>query len=97
MILPAFVYFNHSIHIAKGVGCETCHGRVDRMPLMHQYASLEMRWCLECHRNPEKFVRPKEEVFTMGYRPKEDQIVMGRRLVQQYHIQKLDTCFTCHR
>ena len=50
--LPDFVYFNHSIHVAKGVGCETCHGRVDQMPLMYQHASLQMEWCLECHRNP---------------------------------------------
>ncbi|MBI3653480.1 MAG: cytochrome c3 family protein [Acidobacteria bacterium] len=67
--LPDFVYFNHSIHVAKGVGCSTCHGRVDRMPLMWQSASLQMEWCLECHRNPEKFIRPKSEVFTMEWPP----------------------------
>src|SRR2546421_4575114 len=55
--LPDFVYFNHSIHINKGVGCETCHGRVDQMALMRQHASLQMEWCLDCHRNPEKYVR----------------------------------------
>ena len=65
--LPDFVYFNHSIHINKGVGCNTCHGPVDRMPLMYQYASLQMEWCLDCHRAPEKFLRPRNEVFNMRY------------------------------
>ena len=95
--LPDFVYFNHSIHVKKGVGCETCHGRVDKMPLMYQNASLEMRWCLDCHRNPEKFVRPREFITKMGYEPAEPQEVIGKRLVQEYHIQKLETCWTCHR
>ncbi len=95
--LPDFVYFNHSIHVNKGVGCETCHGRVDQMPLMLQKNSLEMRWCLDCHRNPEQYVRPRDAVFKMGYVPPEDQLVMGRRLVKENHIQKLDTCYTCHR
>jgi hypothetical protein len=67
--LPDFAYFDHSIHVAKGVGCSTCHGRVDRMPLMWQNASLQMEWCLECHRNPEKFIRPKSEIFNMDWPP----------------------------
>ena len=95
--LPDFVYFNHSIHVAKGVGCATCHGRVDRMPLMLQENSLQMRWCLECHRNPERFVRPRGEVFTMGYRPPVPQSVLGPRLVNDYGIQTKTTCSTCHR
>ena len=70
--LPDFVYFNHSIHVKKGMGCETCHGRIDQMPLTKQQNSLQMEWCLNCHRNPQDFVRPREEVFTMGYRPPED-------------------------
>jgi hypothetical protein len=95
--LPDFAYFDHSIHVNKGVGCETCHGRVDKMPLMSQESSLQMEWCLECHRHPEKYVRPKEEVFTMGYQPPEDQIEMGKKLVQEYNIQSLTSCSTCHR
>jgi hypothetical protein len=95
--LPDYVYFNHSIHVKKGVGCETCHGRVDKMPLMYQNASLEMRWCLECHRNPEKFVRPRQFVTKMGYEPAEPQEVLGPKLVREYNIQKLETCWTCHR
>jgi hypothetical protein len=95
--LPDFAYFDHSIHVNKGVGCETCHGRVDKMPLMWQESSLQMEWCLECHRHPEKYVRPRSEVFTMGYKPPEDQIEMGTRLVREYKIQSLTSCSTCHR
>src|SRR3954465_3931618 len=65
--LPDYAYFNHSIHVAKGVGCSPCHGRIDEMPLVYQASSLQMEWCLQCHRNPEKFVRPKEEVFNMKW------------------------------
>ena len=60
--LPDFVYFNHSIHVKKGMGCETCHGRVDEMPLMLQQNSLQMEWCLNCHRAPENYVRPRSEI-----------------------------------
>src|SRR5246500_5560720 len=67
--LPDFVYFDHSIHINKGVGCNTCHGPVDRMPLMYNYASLQMEWCLDCHRAPEKNLRPRDQVFNMRYEP----------------------------
>ena len=67
--LPDFAYFNHSIHVNKGVGCSTCHGQVDRMPLVWQHASLQMEWCLECHRHPEKYVRPRDQVFNMAYEP----------------------------
>lgn len=95
--LPDFVYFNHSIHVKKGVGCETCHGRVDQMPLMYQQNSLQMEWCIGCHRAPEQFVRPREEVFTMGYRPPVAQEVLGPQLVREYAIQSLTSCSTCHR
>jgi hypothetical protein len=95
--LPDFVYFNHSVHVKKGVGCETCHGRVDEMPLMLQENSLQMEWCLNCHRAPEQFVRPRSEIFTMGYRPQVPQEELGPQLVKQYGIQSLTTCSTCHR
>lgn len=97
--LPDFVYFNHSIHVSKGIGCETCHGRVDQMPLMWKEKSLQMQWCLDCHRKPEKFIRPQNEVFTMGYEPSQPQSVMGPQLVDQYHIptQRLEDCYVCHR
>ena len=95
--LPDFVYFNHSIHIKKGMGCETCHGRVDKMPLMKQQNSLQMEWCLNCHRNPAQFVRPRSEVFTMGYVPAVDQRELGPQLVAEYKIQSLTNCSVCHR
>jgi hypothetical protein len=98
--LPDFVYFNHSIHVNKGVGCETCHGRVDKMPLMAQHASLQMDWCLNCHRNTEKYIRPREFVTTMGYQPAGDQEEIGRRLQKEYNIQSvrlLTSCSTSHR
>lgn len=98
--LPDFVYFNHSIHVAKGVGCETCHGRVDRMPFLYQANSLQMDWCLNCHRHPEQYVRPREFVTQMGYQPAGDQEQIGRKLVREYKIQDVRTltsCSTCHR
>jgi hypothetical protein len=112
-MLPDFVYFDHSIHINKGVGCESCHGRVDRMPLMHAYGSMQMEWCLDCHRAPEKFLRPRSEVFNMAYQqPAPDapvavdgkmftsQLVLGTYLRQKYHLRSvydITSCYTCHR
>ena len=95
--LPGFVYFDHSIHVHKGVGCTTCHGRVDQMPLMWRENSLYMEWCLECHRNPERFVRPREQVFNMDWQPSADQIALGQKLVQQYKIESVTSCSVCHR
>jgi hypothetical protein len=95
--LADFVYFNHSIHVNKGIGCETCHGRVDQMPLTWQENSLLMQWCLDCHRQPELYVRPREAVFQMGWKPPADQLAVGRRLVKEYKIRSLTDCYTCHR
>ena len=104
--LPQFVYFDHSIHVKKGVGCVSCHGRVDQMPLTWQAESLLMNWCLECHRQPERFVRPRDQVFSMTWRPADerdesgrpyDQLTLGRKLVKEYRIQSLTSCSTCHR
>ena len=98
--LPDFVYFNHGIHVNKGVGCETCHGRVDKMPLTWQYPTLQMSWCLDCHRDPAKNLRPREYITTMGYQPAGNQEEIGRRLMSEYHIQDartLTSCDTCHR
>jgi hypothetical protein len=98
--LADFVYFNHSIHVNKGVGCVTCHGRVDRMPLMWQEHSLLMEWCIECHRQPEQFLRPREDVFRMDWQPPSDQLALGRQLIKEYRIRSpavLTSCDTCHR
>jgi hypothetical protein len=96
--LPDFVYFNHSIHVAKGVGCVTCHGRVDRMPLTWRARPLSMQWCLDCHRAPQKHLRPRQRVFDMQWQPK-DQLALGTRLMQRYHIDaaRLTDCSVCHR
>ena len=95
--LADFVYFNHSIHVKKGIGCVTCHGRVDQMPLTWRVNTLYMEWCLECHRNPERFVRPREQVFSMTWEPPKDQLALGKKLVADYKIQRLESCSVCHR
>jgi len=100
--LPDFVYFNHQIHVKQGVGCATCHGQVDKMPLMYQAQPLLMEWCLSCHRAPEQFLRPRDQVFNMSYvpDPEEGQIAIGTRLKQEYNVasaQHLTSCSTCHR
>jgi len=97
--VPDFVYFNHSIHVQKGVGCSTCHGRVDQMPLTWKEHSLYMRWCLDCHEAPEKFVRPREQVFNMSWQPASEQLERGRKLVAEYniHTEQLRDCSICHR
>src|SRR5262249_23090086 len=95
--LPDFVFFNHSIHVNKGVGCSTCHGRVDQMALTYQVNSLFMEWCLECHRNPAKYVRPRARVFDMTYEYPANQAELGARLMAEYKIQSLTDCVTCHR
>ncbi len=96
--LPDFVYFNHSIHVNKGIGCSTCHGRVDQMPLMWKVNTLYMQWCVNCHRDPARYVRPRSEVFNPTYEtPAPNQDEMGPRLVAEYNIQSLTDCVTCHR
>lgn len=94
--LPDFVFFNHSIHVAKGMGCVTCHGRVDKMPLLRQAVSLQMEWCLDCHRAPQDYVRPRSEIYNMEWEA-EDQAALGARLVEEYDIQSLLSCSVCHR
>jgi hypothetical protein len=97
--LADFTYFDHSIHVNKGVGCDTCHGRVDQMPLTKKEVPLHMEWCLECHRAPERFIRPREEVFNPTWQPPPNRMEMGRQLVQEYDIatEILTDCSICHR
>jgi len=112
-VLPDFVFFNHSIHVTKGVGCNTCHGPVDTMPLMYQAESLQMEWCLGCHRAPEEHLRPRDQVFNMRYRPPDrsnpvvfdgrsytDQAALGAALIEKYNVRSvmdITSCSTCHR
>jgi hypothetical protein len=95
--LPDYVYFNHSAHVNKGVGCTTCHGQVDKMAYVWQEKSLLMEWCLECHRQPEKYLRPKGEVYSVAWKPPADQLELGRKLAAEYKVKTQVTCSTCHR
>lgn len=94
--LPDFVYFDHGIHVQKGIGCVSCHGRVDRMNQLWQAASLQMEWCLECHRHPARHVRPRDRVFDLAWTAP-DQATLGPRLVAEYDIRSRVDCSTCHR
>lgn len=111
--LPEFVYFDHSIHISKGVGCTTCHGPIGEMPLTWRAHTLYMRWCIDCHKHPEQYVRPRGQVFSATYQPPSglapvsfvgveyhDQLKLGRKLVEEYQIKSerlITDCYTCHR
>ena len=98
--LPDFVYFNHSIHINKGVGCSSCHGPVNQMPLVFQASTLLMQWCLDCHRNPEQVLRPKDQIFNMDWKAPENEAELGARLRVEYKIRttaELTSCSVCHR
>jgi hypothetical protein len=98
--LPDYVYFNHSIHINKGVGCSACHGQVNQMPLVFQANSLLMQWCLDCHRNPEQILRPKDQIFNMDWKTPQNQAELGAKLKIEYRIRttaELTSCSVCHR
>ncbi len=96
--MPGYVYFDHAAHTRHGVGCETCHGRVDRMARVAQAAPLTMGWCLDCHQSPESLLRPIAQVTTMGWTPPAGE---GRRLraelARSYGVQARTACVTCHR
>jgi hypothetical protein len=96
-LLPDFVYFDHAIHVTKGVGCESCHGRVDLMAKVYAAAPVNMGWCLDCHRHPERHLRPPESVTVQGYEPAEPQEVLGPRLVKEQRVSPPVHCTGCHR
>lgn len=95
---PDFVFFNHSVHVDHGIGCVTCHGQVDQMPLTWKSHTLYMIWCLNCHRHPERYIRPRNEVFNLHWKAK-DQLALGKKLVAEYHVDtsQLTDCSMCHR
>ena len=99
--LPEYAYFNHAVHVKKGVGCASCHGRVDKMPLIWKDQPLTMEWCLSCHREPEKHLRPADKIFDMAWSAGSDakQLALGRALVEKNHVpvHRLTDCSTCHR
>ncbi|HJP31755.1 MAG TPA: cytochrome c3 family protein [Candidatus Latescibacteria bacterium] len=96
--LPDFVYFRHNIHVAKGIGCTTCHGAIDQLPLMMKSETLNMEWCLSCHRDPAQFIRPRDRVFDVNWEAPEDQEALGRQLVEEYDVRvsQLSDCSVCH-
>ncbi|QAT87840.1 putative cytochrome c [Corallococcus coralloides] len=98
--LPDYVYFNHSIHVGKGVGCATCHGRVDQMGAIEQSAPLTMSWCLDCHRNPGPNLRPPEFITSMTWAPpteKAEASALAEKLTKEYDVHSRTSCSTCHR
>ncbi|HXW53376.1 MAG TPA: cytochrome c3 family protein [Myxococcota bacterium] len=97
--IPKYVYFDHSIHVQKGIGCSSCHGEIDRMPLTEKDRTFYMRDCLSCHREPEKFLRPRDKIFNAEYKIPGNQLIIGKELLHNYNIHKehLMDCYTCHR
>ncbi|HEU5397179.1 MAG TPA: cytochrome c3 family protein [Verrucomicrobiae bacterium] len=95
---PDFVFFDHSVHVNHGIGCVTCHGQLDQMPLTWKSHTLYMKWCLQCHREPEKYLRPRSEVYNLDWTPT-NQVALGRELVKKYdvHTEQLTDCSMCHR
>lgn len=94
--LPDYAYFDHSRHVNSGVSCVSCHGRVDEMKVVRQVKPLSMRWCLECHRNPEKYVRPLDKVTDLAWKA-DNQLELGKKLVAERHLSPREDCSTCHR
>lgn len=98
--LPDYVYFNHSIHVNKGIGCVTCHGRVDQMPLIAKANTLQMSWCMDCHWHPEENLRPRSEITNMTWMPPTDpveKLALAKQLAEEYDVQSKVDCSVCHR
>ena len=95
--LPDYVYFDHSIHVHKGIACETCHGPVDEMPLTWRQSSLHMKWCMDCHKHPVPFIRPRDKVFAMGWKAPDDMKELQRWLAKEYDVKSVKDCVACHR
>lgn len=96
--LPDYVYFNHSAHVTRGIGCSSCHGRIDKMEIVQQDQKLSMGWCLDCHRAPEQHIRPKDQITNMEWKlPQTEQVSLGRKLLEEYHINPSVHCSVCHR
>ena len=95
--LPDYVYFNHSAHVTRGVGCVTCHARIDQMEEVYQAQPLSMGWCLDCHRSPDLNLRPPTEVTNMTWKAPGDPAAYGKTLREQNHIAPPTDCSTCHR
>lgn len=95
--LPDYAYFHHGAHVARGVSCVECHGRIDTMEQVQQVSTLSMGWCLDCHRSPAPRLRPQEFITRLDWAPKEERLAVGRRVQQENSIQPSTDCSTCHR
>jgi hypothetical protein len=97
--LPDYVYFRHDIHIAKGVGCETCHGRIDQMALTYRAKPFTMEFCLDCHRDPAPNLRPRDHITDMAWKPAADARAEGKAIAAREGIRigELTHCYVCHR
>jgi hypothetical protein len=95
--LPDYAYFDHSAHVNKGVACVACHGQVDQMPIIVQAKSLQMSWCMDCHRNPAPNIRPRDQVTNMNWQPPADFDQVRQHLIEEYHVESKTSCSTCHR
>jgi ferredoxin len=95
--LPDYAYFDHSAHLNKGVACVTCHGQVDQMPVLYQARSLQMSWCMDCHRDPARNIRPRDQVTNMNWQPPANFDAIRQQLIRDYHVESKTSCSTCHR
>lgn len=95
--IPDYAFFNHSAHVKRGVGCSTCHGRIDKMIEVAQAKPLSMGWCLDCHRNPAPFLRPLDQITKMDWKPSENQLAYGKLAMIQRKISPPTDCTGCHR
>ncbi len=97
--LPDYVGFNHAVHVRRGVGCVSCHGKINEMPVVRHEKPLSMGWCLDCHRHPEGFLRPASEVVNFDWQPPQGQSAQefGRFLKSQSRIRPPENCAECHR
>lgn len=94
---PDYVYFDHSVHVNVGVGCKSCHGRIDRMNVVMQTEPLSMSWCLDCHRNPEEHLRPVSEITNMNWKPGENHEEFAKQMMKDLDITPPTGCQGCHR
>jgi hypothetical protein len=96
--VPDYAYFNHSVHVNRGVSCVECHGRVDEMAVVRHEQPLSMAWCLDCHRDPDKHLRPLDQVTNLGWSPAGvDRRSLGEKLKQAWNVRPPENCGACHR
>jgi len=96
--LPDYAYFHHGAHVTRGIGCVTCHGRIDAMETVSRFSPLSMGWCLDCHRNPDSSIRPPSEATNMAYDPQNERPQSERRnLIESLRLHPSEDCSTCHR